>query len=30
MKKPGIDFLHLVLYKQTVYKQLAYAWQIAK
>ena len=30
MEKPGIDFLHLVLYKQPVYKQLSLAWQIAK
>ena len=30
MEKPGIDLLHLVFYKQAVYKQLALAWQIAK
>ena len=30
MEKPGIDLLHLVFYKQPVYKQLALAWQIAK
>ena len=30
MEKPGIDLLHIVFYKQTVYKQLAPAWQIAK
>ena len=30
MEKPGIDLLHLVFYKQSVYKQLALAWQIAK
>ena len=30
MEKYGIDLLHLVFYKQTVYKQLALAWQIAK
>ena len=28
MKKPGIDLLHLVFYKQPVDKQLA--WQIAE
>ena len=30
MEKPGIDLLHLVFYKQPVYKQLALVWQIAK
>ena len=30
MEKPGIDLLHLVFYKQPVYKQLALTWQIAK
>ena len=30
MEKPGIDLLHLVFYKQPIYKQLALAWQIAK
>ena len=30
MEKPGIDFLHLLFYRQPVYKQLALAWQIAK
>ena len=30
MEKPGIDFLHLIFYKQPVNKQLALAWQIAK
>ena len=30
MEKPGIDMLHLVFYKQPVYKQLALSWQIAK
>ena len=30
MKKPGIDFLHLVFYKQPVYKQLALTWKIDK
>ena len=28
MEKPAIDLLHLVFYKQPVFKQLA--WQIAK
>ena len=30
MEKLGIDLLHLVFYKQPVYKQLALARQIAK
>ena len=30
MEKPGIVLLHIVFYKQPVYKQLALAWQIAK
>ena len=30
MEKPGIDLLHLVFYKQPIYKQLALPWQIAK
>ena len=30
MEKPVIDLLHLVFYKQPVYKQLGFAWQIAK
>ena len=30
MEKPGIDLVHLVFYKQTVDKELAVAWQIAK
>ena len=30
MEKPGIDLLHLVFYKQPVYKQLALTWQIDK
>ena len=30
MEKAGTDLLHLVFYKQPVYKQLAFAWQIAK
>ena len=30
LEKPGINLLHLVFYKQPVYKQLALAWQIAK
>ena len=30
MEEPGIDLLHLFLYTQPVYKQLALAWQIAK
>ena len=30
MEKPGIDMLHLVFFKQAVYKQLVIAWQIAK
>ena len=30
MEKPGIDMLHLVFYKQLVYKELALAWHIAK
>ena len=30
MERPGIDLLHLVFYKQLIYKQLAIAWQIAK
>ena len=30
MKKPSIDLVNLVFYKQPVYKQLALAWQIAK
>ena len=30
MEKPGIDSLHLVFYKQSVYKQLALTWPIAK
>ena len=30
MEKPGIDLLHLVIYQQTVYKQLALARQIDK
>ena len=30
MEEPGIDLLHLAFYKQPVYKQLAFAWQIAK
>ena len=29
MEKPGIDLLHLIFYKEAVYKQLALAWQIA-
>ena len=30
MEKAGIDFVHLVFYKQPVDKQLALTWQIAK
>ena len=30
MEKPGIDLLHLLFYRQTICKQLALAWQIAK
>ena len=30
LEKPGIDLLHLIFYKQPVYKQLALACQIAK
>ena len=30
MEKPAIDLLHLVFYKQPVYKQIALAWKIAK
>ena len=30
MERPGIDLLHLVFYMQTVYKQIALAWLIAK
>ena len=30
MEKPDIDLLHLVFYKQPVYKQLAVTEQIAK
>ena len=30
MEKPGTDLLHLIFYKQPVYKQLALTWQIAK
>ena len=30
MEKPGIDLLPLVFYKQPVYKQLPFAWKIAK
>ena len=30
MEKPGIDLLHLVFYKQAIYKQLVLAWQIDK
>ena len=30
MEKPGIDLLHLVFYKQPVYKQLALPWKTAK
>ena len=30
MEKQGIDLLHLVFYKQPVYKQLPFAWQTAK
>ena len=30
MEKPGIDLLHLVFYKQPVYKQLALACKIGR
>ena len=30
MEKLDIDLLHLVFYKQPVYKRLALTWQIAK
>ena len=30
MEKPDIDLLHLIFYKQPVYKQIALACQIAK
>ena len=30
MEKPRIDLLHLVFYKEAIYKQLALAWQIDK
>ena len=30
MEKPGTDLLHLVFFKQSVYKQLPLAWQITK
>ena len=30
MEKPGIDLLHLAFHKQSAYKQLALAWQIAQ